>query len=130
VVAALSSLAIVVAGGLAAQPATALQPDITTSGLVLIGELAGGDAHSDSNSFAELRNWGTEPVDLTGWRLYRCSGQGLRSNIGRTESDLTGVVLPAGGIVTMSKVGLPGALHVSQPFDLQGFGLYLEAPSR
>jgi len=127
-VAALTSLVIVVALGTAAQPAAALQPEVTTAGLVLIDELANGDAESDSNSFVELRNWGDEPVDLTGWRLYRCSEQGLRSNVGRTESDLTGVILPPRGVVTISRIGMPGRLHVTQPFALEGFGLYLESP--
>ena len=95
---------------------------------MLIDELANGDAGSDSNSFVELRNWGDQPVDLTGWRLYRCSGQGLRNNVGRTESDLSGVILPPRGVVTISRIGMPGALHVTQPFDLKGFGLYLESP--
>ncbi|MEO8261623.1 MAG: lamin tail domain-containing protein [Pseudolysinimonas sp.] len=131
-VAALTSLVIVIAlvigGGLAAQPAAALQPDVTTAGLVLIDELANGDAESDSNSFVELRNWGDEAVDLTGWRLFRCSAQGLRSNVGRPESDLTGVILPPRGVITISRIGMPGRLHVTQPFALGGFGMYLESP--
>lgn len=127
-VVALCSVVTLAVGGLAAPPASALQPDVPRTGLVLIDELANGDAGSDANSFAELRNWGDAPVDLTGWRLYRCSGQGLRSNVGRTESDLTGVILPPNGVVTISRIGMPGRLHVTQPFALEGFGLYLEAP--
>jgi Lamin Tail Domain/Calcineurin-like phosphoesterase len=127
-VAVLTSLALIVAGGVAASPASAISPDVSTSGLVLIDELANGDSHSDSNTFVELRNWGDAAVDLTGWRLYRCNESGLRSNVGRTESDLTGIVLRPRAVVTISKVGMPGRLHVSQPLGLKGFGVYLEAP--
>lgn len=119
---------LVLATSAIAAPASAAPPEAGHEGLVLIDELANGDARSDSNSFAELRNWGDEPVDLTGWRLFRCSGQGLRSNVGRQEGDLTGVVLPPGGVVTISRVGLPGRTHFTQPFALEGFGLYLESP--
>ncbi|MEO5921045.1 MAG: lamin tail domain-containing protein, partial [Pseudolysinimonas sp.] len=127
-VAILLALATTGAIGLAAPPAAAAPPDVSTAGLVLIDELANGDARSDSNSFVELRNWGDTLVDLTGWRLYRCSGQGLRSNVGRTEGDLSGIVLAPGGIVTVSRVGMPGDRHITQPFALEGFGLYLESP--
>ena len=95
-------------------------------GSVLINELANGGSRSDSDSFFELRNWGNSAVDLTGWSVYRCSAQGLRSNVGRTEGELGGVVLEPGQIFTVSKVGLVGDDHIGQPFDGSGFGLYLE----
>ncbi len=110
------------AGGIAA-PAQA--DDAPT---ILINELANGGPASSSDSFFELRNWGDEPVDLTGWHVFRCSAQGLRSNVGRPESDLTGVVLAPGEIYTVSKSGLPGDDHITQPFAVGGFGLYLEGP--
>jgi hypothetical protein len=111
-----------VAGGLAA-PAHA-----AGTGTVLINELANGGPGSTSDSFFELRNWGSTDVDLTGWHVFRCSGQGLRSNVGRPESDLTGVVLGPGEIYTVSKSGMPGDAHITQPFAATGFGLYLEGP--
>ena len=95
---------------------------------ILINELANGGPGSDADSFFELRNWGSEPVDLTGWQVFRCSAQGLRSNVGRPEGDLTGIVLPPGGIVTVSRIGMPGQLHITQEFAATGFGLYLEDP--
>ena len=82
-----------------------LPPTVGVSDHVLINELANGDAGSDADSFSELRNWGDAPVDLTGWHLFRCSPQGLRSNVGRPEADLTGVVLAAGAIFTISRSG-------------------------
>ncbi|CAN5439636.1 hypothetical protein BH10ACT7_BH10ACT7_10810 [soil metagenome] len=107
---------------------TALPARAAEQPLILINELANGGPDSDSDSFFELRNWGTTTVDLTGWRVYRCSLQGLRSNVGRPEGDLTGITLAPGEILTVSKIGMPGELHVTQPFAPQGFGLYLEAP--
>ncbi len=123
-------IALTVGSGLvvSAPPAVALPPSAGVASHVLINEAANGDSESDANTFAELRNWGDAPADLTGWRLYRCSMQGLRSNVGRPEADLTGVILPPGALFTISRVGMPGQLHVTDPLDLPGFGLYLEAP--
>ena len=95
---------------------------------ILINELANGGAGSDADSFFELRNWGEETVDLTGWQVFRCSAQGLRSNVGRPEGDLSGIVLAPGEIVTVSRIGMPGDLHVTQEYAPTGFGLYLEDP--
>ncbi len=60
--------------------------------------------------------------------MFRCSWQGLRSNVGRPETDLRGVILQPGEIYTVSKIGMPGDAHVTQPFSTNGFGLYLEGP--
>lgn len=109
-----------------ATPAAAAPP---STGLILINELANGGPRSDSDTFFELRNWGDTAVDLTGWQVFRCSAQGLRSNIGRPEGDLTGVVLAPGEIFTVSKIGMAGDAHISSPFDTSGFGLYLENPT-
>ena len=99
-----------------------------TPPLVLINELSNGGPHSDSDTFFELRNWGSESVDLTGWHVYRCSVQGLRSNLGRAEADLTGVVLQPGELFTVSKIGMAGDAHVSQPLSSAGFGLLVQSP--
>lgn len=109
----------------AGQPA---ELSIEFTGSILINELANGGSDSTSASFFELRNWGAVDVDLTGWHVFRCSEQGLRSNVGRPESDLTGVILRPGQLYTVSKVGLPGDAHFTQPFGATGFGLYLESP--
>lgn len=106
----------------------AVPPAAGASSQVLINEVANGGASSDSDSFIELRNVGDTDADLTGWRLFRCSAQGLRSNVGRSEGDLTGIVLAPGGILTISKVGMPGRLHITEPLALGGYGLYLEGP--
>jgi len=114
-------------GGVGAHSASATPPDpVPSSATVLINEISNGGSRSDSDTFFELRNWGDKTVDLTGWSVYRCSAQGLRSNIGRTEGDLTGVILKPGGLFVVSKVGMAGDDHISQPLPAAGVGLYLE----
>jgi hypothetical protein len=117
-------LALVTAGVTPAHAAT----HASSTGRVLINEVANGGSHSESDSFFELRNWGAKAVDLTGWSVYRCSEQGLRSNLGRTEGELSGVVLEPGEIYTVSKVGMDGDASITQPFSPLGFGLYLATP--
>lgn len=95
---------------------------------VVIAEVANGDATSADHSFVELHNLGDQAVDLTGWKLYRCSEIGLRRNAGNTEGDLHGRVLQPGGILTISRIGMPGDLHTTSAFAEGGFGLYLEDP--
>lgn len=104
------------------------KPDPTADPVILVNEVANGGPRSDADTFLELRNWGSESVDLTGWKVFRCQFQGLRANAGRWEGDLTGIELAPGEIVTISRIGLPGRLHVSSPLDETGFGVYLEDP--
>ncbi len=111
-----------------AETVDAQSEQASSTGLVLVNELTNGGPNSDADTFFELRNFDDHAIDLTGWQVFRCSAQGLRSNVGRPEGDLTGVVLEPGGIVTVSRVGTPGDLHTTSPYDTSGFGLYLEAP--
>ena len=129
-VATLSTLLIVGAGLVAASPAEASlpKPEYDATPTVLINEIAGGGPRSDADGFFELRNWGDEAVDLTGWEIYRCNYKALRNNNGRYETDLSGRVLQPGEILTVSRVGLDGDLHMSAAFDLSGYGLFLEGP--
>ncbi|TPW77158.1 lamin tail domain-containing protein [Schumannella soli] len=98
----------------------------TTS--VLINELSNGSSRSRSDGFVELRNWGAAPVALDGWKLYRCTSGGLRANDNDVEADLSGQTLAPGQLLTISKLGMAGALHVMQPYASSGFGLWLEDP--
>jgi hypothetical protein len=123
-------LLIVGAGLTVASPARADLPKPAADGspTVLLNEIAGGGSRSDADGFFELRNWGDQPVDLSGWEVYRCNFKALRTNNGRYETDLTGIVLQPGEILTVSRVGLAGDRHMSAAFDLSGYGLFLEAP--
>ncbi|GHF16194.1 lamin tail domain-containing protein [Pseudolysinimonas yzui] len=128
---ALLTVVVLAGGGLAASPPAAAElpkPDPGAVPAVLINEVASASAHSDADSFFELRNWGDTAVDLTGWEVFRCTFAGLRSNAGRTEGDLSGIVLQPGEIVTVSRVGMPGDARFLAGFDVTGFGLYLENP--
>lgn len=116
---------VIAIGGVAATPEPAAASEAPG---VLINELANGGPESNSDSFFELRNWGAQPVDLTGWHVFRCSAQGLRSNVGRPEGDLDGVVLQPGELFTVSRIGMAGDAHMTQPLAEGGFGLYLEGP--
>ncbi len=130
VVAAVSAV-IVVAGLLgSAGPAAAglPKPAPGIEHTVLLNEFSNGDAVSDTNTFVELRNWGDKAVDLTGWHLYRCSPEGVRSNVGRPVARISGVVLEPSQILTLSSVGLPGDVPFVSPFEIGGFGLFLEGP--
>lgn len=130
VVAVLSALAVAAAVLVPAAPAAAdlPKPDYAEAPTVLINEIAGSSARSEADSFLELRNWGDEAVELTGWAIYRCSAIGLRRNVGQAEADLRGITLPPGGILTISRVGLPGDLHFTGGYAAAGYGAYLEAP--
>jgi hypothetical protein len=126
----LSAVLLVVALALStaiAAPAHAA-PQTSSAGLVLINELNNGGSRSDADSFFELRNWDDHAIDLSRWQVFRCSPLGLRSNVGRPEADFSGIVLEPGQILTVSRVGMVGDLHVTMPYDVTGFGLYLEGP--
>lgn len=102
-----------------------------SAGRIVISEVAAGSSRSDADSFFELQNIDDHPVDLTGWQVFRCSAQGLRSNYSRPESDLRGVVLEPGAIAVVTRIGVelggvqPDGLF-SQPYAPTGFGLILE----
>ena len=95
---------------------------------VLINEVANGGSESDADTFIELRNVSDAPVDLTGWTVFRCTDHGTRVNTGRPEGETTGVVLAPGDTFTISRIGMPGDAHVSDPLPIDGVGVVLIAP--
>lgn len=46
-------------------------------GDVLISEVTNGGPAGNTDNFVELHNYGSEPVDIGGWLLYRCTGVGM-----------------------------------------------------
>ncbi len=56
---------------------------------VLVSELAPAGPASDADDFVELRNYGSDPIDLGGWELYRCTATG------RVTAESRQLVLPA-----------------------------------
>ncbi|HWI29982.1 MAG TPA: lamin tail domain-containing protein [Microbacterium sp.] len=100
---------------------------------VIINELAAASSISDADSFFELRNASPEPVDLTGWAVYRCDERGLRANLARPEIMLTDVVLDAGEIFTVVNMSARAAAaaadaRFTKVFSSRGMGLVLVAP--
>ena len=139
----LSALALVLAilalsaGGVSpAASARAQEPplapaSVSSDGRIVISEVAAGSSRSDADSFFELRNIDDHAIDLTGWQVFRCSAQGLRSNYSRPESDLSGVVLEPGAIVTVARVGVDlGGRRIikkkNHEYEATGVGLILE----
>ncbi|NED98199.1 hypothetical protein G1H11_23135 [Phytoactinopolyspora alkaliphila] len=62
---------------------------------VLISELANGGPGGSNDSFIELANFGADPVDLNGWRIYHCGASGSRGG-SPLVPPLSGVTLDPG----------------------------------
>ena len=127
------ALAVVVGPIVAADPARSAVAERLVPSPVLITEVAPGLLDRAGASFVELRNVSTESVDLTGWRLYRCDGDGLRAKRGTPDSDFTGVVLEPGEHHLIARAGeRPGGATPDEVFssslDREGFGYVLEDP--
>jgi hypothetical protein len=102
---------------------------------VVISELAPGTADRPDASYVELVNVSAEPVDLSGWNLYRCSEEGLRAKRGVPDSDFAGVVLQPGEHYLIARAGeRPGGVDaddvMSAPFAAAGYGYVLEDPDQ
>ncbi len=102
---------------------------------VIISEVAPGTADRAEASFVELTNVSSEPVDLSGWNLYRCTDEGLRAKRGVPDSDFSGVVLQPGEQYLIARAGeRPGGVEpddvVSGGFGAAGYGYVLEDPQR
>ncbi len=117
--------AAVAASVLTVVPAQGSVAAASPSGPVLINEVT----NDSEDGFFELRNWGTEPVDLRGWHVYRCTEEGLRKNSGHPEISLSGVLAP-GELYTVALAGAdidqPQARH-SPMLGQTGFGLFVES---
>lgn len=60
----------------AVAPATAAEATAQQGGQVVISEIANGGPGGYHDNFIEIANWGDEPVDVSGWELFRCTGTG------------------------------------------------------
>lgn len=68
-----------------------------TESPVRISESAGFGPGGASDEFVEIANYGTSPVDLSGWSITRCEGTG-RGNAGTQIADLGAVSLAPGQV--------------------------------
>jgi len=60
----------------AVAPAKAADAAAQPGGQVVISEIANGGPGGYHDNFIEVANWGDQPVDVTGWELFRCTGTG------------------------------------------------------
>jgi len=60
----------------AVAPAKAADAAAQPDGQVVISEIANGGPGGYHDNFIEVANWGDQPVDVTGWELFRCTGTG------------------------------------------------------
>ena len=102
---------------------------------VVISEIAPGWGDRPEASYVELRNVSDESLDLTGWNLYRCSDEGLRSKRGAPDSEFSGVILAPGATYLIARAGeRPAGAQpddvMSAPFAPGGYGYVLEDPQQ
>ena len=127
------ALAVALAPAVVADPVRAAVSERLAVSPVLITEVAPGWLDRPRASFVELRNVSAESVDLGGWNLYRCDGDGLRAKRGTPDSDFAGVVLAPGEHYLIARAGeRPGGATpddaLSSSLDAEGFGFVLEDP--
>ncbi|WP_243074681.1 lamin tail domain-containing protein [Microbacterium sp. SS28] len=59
--------------------ANAQEPDTLAESGIRIDEIAAAGPGGHGDDLVELRNTGTDDVDVSGWRLYRCTAEGVAS---------------------------------------------------
>ena len=110
--------------------ATEADPGVQPSD-VLITELNNGGPAGSSDNFVEVSNRGDATVDLSGWRLSRCTASGIRlpSTVQATVPDGTALAPGASFVFAHPVVTVPaGVAHVRYSVSLAnaGFGAILE----
>lgn len=101
---------------------------------VIISEIAAGWMDRSDAGFVELQNVSAEPVDLTGWHLYRCNEEGLRAKRGVSDADFSGVTLQPGERYLLARAGeSPGGAVADESLyvglSALGVGYVLEDPN-
>lgn len=127
-VAALAALALPAVGLTSASGGTALPARFDIEhGPVLISEIAAGGAGATSQSnrdgnknFIELTNYGDAPVDISGWRIYRCGQVG--SGYGPQTIVADNTVLQPGDQFTTAAVNSGYEVDASYETNLHAFG--------
>src|SRR5690625_5090769 len=123
----------------AALPAAAVLPmryDIEPGSDVLISEVAnsGAGATSQANrdstkNFIEITNYGAAPVDISGWKIFRCGQTG--GGYGPQAAVAEGTVLQPGDQYTTARgtSGYDVASFYGTSLHTFGFGAFLEDAS-
>ncbi len=120
----------------AALPAAAALPmryDIEPGSPVLISEIANGgpgatsQANRDSaKNFIEITNYGNQPVDISGWKIYRCGQTG--GGYGPQAVVADGTVLQPGEqyVTAREGSGYEADSYYDTSLHAFGFGAFLE----
>ncbi|MGX5772745.1 lamin tail domain-containing protein [Microbacterium trichothecenolyticum] len=95
------------------------RPAAVSTGTVRIDEVSPAGVRGPASGFFELANPAEHPVDLTGYAVFRCDEEGLRTRPTDPEADLAGVILAAG-----ERRAFPTARLAER-----GYGLVVVAPS-
>jgi 3',5'-cyclic AMP phosphodiesterase CpdA len=98
---------------------------------VLISELTNGGVGGGFDNFIELSNYGEQPVDISGWSIYRCDRDG-RLGTGNLQVTIpTGTMIEPGGVFVAARpeVEVPEDVpHIryETTLDNLGFGVLIE----
>ncbi|MFC3493663.1 lamin tail domain-containing protein [Glycomyces rhizosphaerae] len=99
---------------------------------VLISEIANAGPTGSADELIELTNYGNEPVDLTGWQVFRCAATGSRAYDPQVPP-FNGVTLEPGETYLLANTGgtLPDAdAFFATGLANDGFGIWLEDADR
>ncbi|WP_205472812.1 lamin tail domain-containing protein [Nocardioides sp. SYSU D00038] len=126
---ALALLAPVLAVLSTSPPAAAAPNEPIAPSTVLISEIANGGAGATSNAnrvsadnFMEIRNYGDQPVDVSGWRLLRCGQTG--DAYGPQKVFPEGTVLAPGDTWTVTGPTANAAIPRDAVYDETGSNLH------
>ena len=116
-----------------AHGAVPMRYDIRPGSDVLISEIANGGAgatpqanRDSTKNFIEITNYGAAPMDISGWKIYRCGQTG--GGYGPQAVVPSGTVLAPGDQFTAARAGSGYAADASYDTSLHefGFGAFLE----
>lgn len=122
----------IVAGRTPDAPNASAAVDNLAPSAVKISEANAGDTVSTNNQFVELTNYGSEPIDVSGWKLYRCGENGTAYN--QHAGLPAGTSIPAGGtyLYAQTSANLPGST-VDQRYPTamawRDFGVMITTPT-
>ncbi|MBZ2199687.1 lamin tail domain-containing protein [Ruania sp. N2-46] len=100
-------------------------------GPIRVSEASPAGPGGVDDEFFELANYGDEPVDLTGWSVWSCAGDGSRITTPRVAD--IGAVLETGQVWVAAHVNAPAALralaqatYTGALNQTGGYGLYVQ----
>lgn len=110
---------------------------------IYIDEITASSVANANDGFVELKNYGTEPVDLAGWKTYKCITTGrllttyLQDTIAATAASPSTIIAPGGTYTLGHRTGFSGGFGtgpgqaqnpLATTFDKKTYGTALQAP--